>query len=338
MRAATLEATGKIVVGRVDDLSVGADDVLIDVRYAGVCGSDVHSFEGTHPFRKPPVVLGHELSGTVAALGPEAEGFEVGDRVTVMPYLACGRCGACQRGFTNVCENKVVPGVKGWVGTFADQFLAKPEITFRFGENTSLKRGLLAEPFAVGVHSAHRARITKGDSVLVLGAGTIGMLTAIAAQKLGAESVVVTDLYEYNLGLASEMGYGAYNARDPRMVEAILHGYPAKFDAVFLTGGAGITVEQGLALAKRGGRIVATAIFPRPVLMSLIELTLYEMELLGTQIYTHADFQSAVDWLDEGASPFDSLVDHVFPLAQAQEAVQLLAERREPAIKVALEP
>ena len=163
MRAATLETTGKIVVGEVDDLSVGADEALIKVAYAGVCGSDVHSFEGTHPFRHPPVVLGHEVAGTVEALGPEAKGLAIGDRVTVMPYVACGVCHTCQRGLTYICENKVVPGSKGWVGTFAEYFVAKDRITYKLGENTSLKRGLLAEPLAVGVHSVRRARVAKGE-------------------------------------------------------------------------------------------------------------------------------------------------------------------------------
>ncbi|MBN1399792.1 MAG: alcohol dehydrogenase catalytic domain-containing protein [Anaerolineae bacterium] len=338
MKAATLVATGQVVVDQVDDLSVGPSDVLIKVAYAGVCGSDLHSFEGTHPFRKPPVVLGHEVSGTVAQVGSQVHKVQIGDAVTVMPYRACGVCTACQRGFSNVCENKIVPGVKGWVGTFADYFLADEAITYKLGAHTSLKRGVLAEPFAVGIHSARRARMEVGESVLVLGAGTIGMLTAIAARNLGAETIVVTDLYAYNLGIARDMGFGAYDARDERLVEAILEDHPDRFDIIFLTGGAAVTVGQALALARRGGRIVATAIFPRPVLMSLIELTLYELELIGTQIYTHEDFRDALAWLDAGASPFDRLVDHEFPLDQAQEAVEVLAERKVGAIKVVLAP
>ena len=120
MKVGMLEDTYKVVVKEVGDLSPGPDELLIKTKYAGICGSDLHSFKGIHPFRKAPVVLGHELSGTIARVGKAVKGFCVGDRVTVMPLVACKNCPQCERGNENVCLNKTVPGIKGWQGTFAE--------------------------------------------------------------------------------------------------------------------------------------------------------------------------------------------------------------------------
>lgn len=336
MKAAILEDTGKIVVRDVDNPTIGPNEILIRVQYAGVCGSDLHAFKGDHPFRKPPVILGHELSGTVAETGGQVHDFRIGERVTVMPYLACGQCTTCRRGRSNICENKIVPGIKGWWGTFAEYFVSRPEITYKLGDQVSLERGVLAEPLAVGIHSVRQGRLERGAQTLVLGGGTIGLVTAIAAHKSGAEAVVITDLYEHNLQVARAMGFAAFSATDERLTESILERYPQKFDAIFLTGGAPVTIRQALSLAQRGARIVSTAIFAEPVLMSLIELTLYEIELIGTQIYTHDDFEQAMQWLADPAIPFEQLVDYIYPLSAAHQAVEDLAQRRIDAIKVLL--
>lgn len=339
MQVAVLEDRGRIVIEEADVPTVGPTDILIRVAYAGVCGSDLHAFKGLHPFRQPPVILGHELSGTIVEIGRGVRGFSVGDRVTVMPYLSCGQCIYCQRGRSNICLNKTVPGIKGWLGTFAEYFSSRPEITYLLGESTSLERGALAEPLAVAVHSVAQGRVGAGSSVLILGSGTIGLLTAVAAQMAGATTVVATDLYEYNLAMARELGVdGAYDAVDEKLEETIRSHHPQGFDVVFLTGGAAVTVGQGLGLIQRAGRMVITAMFMEPVPVDLLDMTLNEIELIGTQIYTGADFEKALAWLDEGAFPFDKLVDHVLPLDRAQEALQMLEERQEDAVKVLLTP
>lgn len=339
MRVGMLEEAGRVIVKDADTPVAGRGELLIRVAYAGVCGSDLHSFLGTHPFRKPPVVLGHEVSGTVAAVGEGATGFALGDRVTVMPYLACGECLYCRRGRSNICENKTVPGIKGWLGSFAGYFVSRPEITYRLGGRTTLKQGALAEPLAVAVHSAVRGRVGPGSRVLVLGGGTIGLLTAYAARRMGADFVALTDLYDHNLGVARHIGVArTYNARMEGLEGAVRGDCPEGFDVLFLTGGAPVTVGQATRLAQRGARIVSTAIFPGDVPLDIVSLTLYELELVGTQIYVGADFGRAVEWLDEDGELLETLIDHVMPLEAAHEALAMLAERRVDAIKVLLQP
>jgi L-iditol 2-dehydrogenase len=343
MKAARLETERRIEIVEIERPSVGPDDVLIKVAYAGVCGSDLHSFQGSHPFRKPPTVLGHELSGIITEVGrhvsDQGEVLAVGDQVTVMPYIHCGHCAMCQRGHTNICLNKTVPGIKGWIGTFADYFLAPAAVTYRLGPRTDLKLGALAEPLAVAVHSADQGRVTKGDRVLVLGAGTIGLLSGVAARQMGASVVAITDLYAHNLEVGRALGFdNAYQADRVDLVEAIRADYPDGFDVLFLTAGAASTVAQALSLAQRRARIVATALFSRSVTLDLGPITLGEMELVGTQIYTDADYQRALRWLDEGAYPLERLIDHVLSLDEAQAALEMLASHSQDAIKILLQP
>jgi L-iditol 2-dehydrogenase len=339
VKAALLQEKGRVVITEVATPTAGPTDLLIRVAYAGICGSDLHTYNGVHPFRKPPVVLGHELAGTVAALGSEVRGFSLGERVTVMPVRSCGECLPCRQGRPNICVNKVVPGVRGWVGTFAEYFVAPAATTFKLGEHTALSVGTLAEPFAVGVHSVAQGRVASGENVLVLGGGSIGLLTAVAAKMAGAGQVAITDLYDYNLAAARALGVEAtFNARQEGLVEAILRQFPEKFAVVLLTGGNETTIAQALALVQRGGRVVVTALFLEPVRFDIVEVTLYEIEVIGSQIYGHADFRVALDALERGAYPFERLLDHTFPLDQAQEALSMISERRQDAIKVLLQP
>lgn len=338
MKQALLQATGQIVIQQVDDLPAGPDDILIQVAYTGVCGSDLHSFRGTHPFRSAPVVLGHEVSGTIAALGAQVSGFCLGDAVTVMPFLPCGHCRYCLAGRPNICEHKVVPG-SAWRGTFAEFFLSKPSATFKLAEHTVLRRAVLAEPLAVGVHAAARARLTADSAALVLGGGTIGILTAAATHLAGARSVALTDLYDHNLAAARALGADhTYSALTPDLVEAIRADYPEGFDAIFLASGANVTIQQALALAQRGARIIVSAFFVQEVTLSLLTVTIHELEFLGSQIYTAADFGQALAYLDAYPLPFETIISHVLPLDHAQDALEMMSLRTEDSIKVLLVP
>ena len=339
MKAAVLVETGKIDIREIDRPTLGRDDLLIKTAYAGVCGSDLHAFRGKHPFRKPPVILGHELAGTVVECGGDVQGFRPGDRVTVMPLVACGTCRLCRMGRENICLNKQVPGAGAWLGSFAEYALAKASITYKLAEATPLELAVLAEPLAVGVHAVQRqARIEPGSRVLVLGGGTIGILTALAARAAGAGDIVTTDLFAFNLTLTRALcGAATIDAGEAGWEDSLARAYPDKFDATFLCSGASATVGQAVRLTRRGGRIIVTGLFLEPVPVDLTAVTLGELEVVGSQIYDHQDFRAAVDWIDAGRFDLRRLVTHVFPLEQAQHALTILANRTEDAVKILLQ-
>jgi L-iditol 2-dehydrogenase len=339
MKAAMLEEKYRIRVCEVEDPRPGPDEVLIETKYAGVCGSDLHAFKGVHPFRKAPVILGHELSGRIVEIGKEVREFVPGARVTVMPLLACKNCRPCQMGDENICLNKRVPGIGGWLGSFAQFFLSKPSITYKLGENTGLDVGALAEPLAVGIHSVfQRGRVEAGSRVLILGAGTIGILTAVAAKMAGAKEIVVTDLFDFNLGITRDLsGAQSYHAGTEGLEEIILKEFPQKFDVTFLCSGAAKTVAQALLLTRRGGRIVVTGLFLTPVPTELTTVSLNEFEVIGSVVYNHQDFKKAVEWIDSGTIAFERVITHIFPIEKAEYALNLLEHHEEDVAKILLE-
>ncbi len=339
MKAAVLVDTGVIEVREVESQALGPGDILIRTAYAGVCGSDLHAFKGKHPFRKPPVILGHELAGTVVECGGGVRGLGPGDRVTVMPLVSCGTCRLCRLGRENICLKKQVPGAGAWLGSFAEYALAKASVVYKLADTTPFDLGVLAEPLAVGVHAVQRqARVEPGSRVLVLGGGTIGILTALAARAAGAGDLVTTDLFEFNLALTRALcGAEAIHAGRTGWEDELVRAFPDKFDVTFLCSGAPATVGQAVRLTRRGGRIIVTGLFLEPVPMDLTAVTLGELELLGSQIYDHRDFRAAVDWIDAGRFDFRRLLTHVLPLERAQDALTILANRTEDAVKILLQ-
>lgn len=339
MRAAVLMETGRIDVREVECPSLGPDDVLIKMAYAGVCGSDVHAFRGKHPFRKPPVVLGHEFAGTVAECGSRVARCRPGDPVTVMPLVACRTCRMCRMGRENLCLHRSVPGVGAWPGSFAEYGIAKGSVIFTLDPATPLQVGVLAEPLAVGIHGVFRqGRVGPGDRVLVLGAGPIGILTAMAARAAGAADLVVTDLLDFNLSVARELcGAVTVNSGTTAWEDAVTQATPEHFDVTFLCSGAPITVRQAVAHTRRGGRIIVTGMFLDPVELDLTAVNLNELELVGSVVYDHWDFRQAVEWIDTGRFQFLKLVTHILPLDMVQDALTLVTDRTEDAVKVLLE-
>jgi L-iditol 2-dehydrogenase len=338
MRAAVLTQVGEVSIREVPDPVPAPDEIVIRTEYAGICGSDLHAFRGEHPFRKPPVILGHEVAGTVAATGSAVVRLRAGDRVTVMPLVACGTCGPCRMGRQNICLRKAVPGVGGWLGTFADYVTAKADVAYVVSAATPSELAVLAEPLSVGIHGAFRqGRVQPGDRVLVLGAGPIGLFTAMAARAAGAGEIALTDLLDFNLRLGQQLaGAVPYNTGREAWEAEMARAHPDRFDIAFLCSGAPVTVQQALAWTRRGGRIIVTGMFNRPVPIDLTAVNLNELELVGSVVYDHEDFGRAVRWIEEGRFDFRCLVTHVLPLARAQDGLQMLASRTEDAAKILL--
>jgi L-iditol 2-dehydrogenase len=338
MRAAVLTRLGDVAIQDVPDPVPAADEILIRTEYAGICGSDLHAFRGEHPFRKPPVVLGHEVAGRIVETGCEVRALHPGDRVTVMPLVACGTCPPCRAGRQNICLQKAVPGAGAWLGTFAEYVTAKASVAYPLSAATPSELGVLAEPLAVGIHGAFRqGAVQAGGRVLVLGAGPIGLLTAIAARAAGAAQLALTDLLDFNLRLGRDLaGATGYNTGDGAWEAAMARAHPEKFDVAFLCSSAPATVAQALAWTRRGGRIVVTGMFHRPVPVDLTAVNLNELELVGSVVYDHDDFRRAVRWLEEGRVDFRRLVTHVLPLARAQDGLRMLSERTGDIAKILL--
>ena len=281
---------------------------LVRVKRAGVCGTDLHIFEGTQPYFEYPRVIGHELGGEIAAVaGPSR--FRVGQQVAVLPYVACGACVACRRGKPNCCQRLNVIGVHS-DGGFAD-WLAVPEDNLVDAEGVSLDEAAMAEFLAIGAHAALRGAIEPGQKVVVVGAGPIGLATAIFARARGGV-VTLLDTRADRLAFAREAidaDHAVEADEGARDRLAALTGGDF-FDCVFDCTGSPPAMNAGFTLVAHGGSYVLVSIVLGDVTFSDPEFHKRETTLLGSRNATRADFDTVFAALRSGALPTQALATH----------------------------
>jgi len=336
MKAVYVDDAYKVVVKEVDKPEVGRNDVLIRVKAAGICGSDIHTYKGLHPFRKPPVIIGHEIAGEVVEIGAGVTKFKAGDRVTVEPQTGCGHCEYCLAGNVNYCAERGAPGIGSWYGAMAEYFAA-PELTvFKLPDEMDYDRGVLVEPFAVGVHAVRKAEIQVGDKVAILGAGPIGLLAMAAAKAAGATTMLVTDVMDYALGIASEMGAThTMNIMDRTdWTEEAKAQVGGEFDKVLIAVGVPGIIDQSLRLLRKGGRIVTIAMFHGTQTFDIHNLQNQEKEIIGCMTYTRVDTMTAIDLLMAGAVNEQAIISHKLTCDQAAEGFRLVDKKEDQSMKV----
>ncbi len=331
----TLAAPQTITSAEVPVPTPGAGEVLLEIARVGICGSDIHAYYGKHPFISLPVTPGHEFSGTVAALGPGAEGLVVGDRVTAMPQLFCGTCPPCRAGRYNICEQLRVIGCQS-TGAMAEYLALPASLCVRLPDAFTFDQGAMLEPLAVGIHAARRAGDIRGKHVLTLGAGTIGNLAAQAARALGAAEVMITDVSDARLALARDCGVThTVNVAREELSAALERAWgEARADVILECVGTQSTMEQAVQVARKGSDIVVAGVFEDKVSLSVGLVQDRELRLIGTLMYTEQSWRDAVAFVDEGKVTLEPLMSRHFPLAGLAEAFRFIERNRESAVKI----
>lgn len=335
MKAVFVEEAYQIRVKDVEEQPLLAHEVAIEVKAAGICGSDLHTYKGLHPFRKPPVIMGHEVSGVIVKVGQAVQKFKVGDRVTVEPQTGCGSCDECLGGKINYCSHRGAPGVNGWYGTMAEYFVAPENCVFALPNSVDLYQGVLVEPLAVGVHAVRKADIQLGEKVAILGAGPIGLLTLACVKAAGATTILVTDVMDYCLEAAHKIGasHTLNTMNQPNWVEN-LRSEIGPFDKVLVAVGVPGIINQALGLLRKGGRIVTIAMFHGEQVLDIANLQGSEKEIVGCMTYTRADTQVAIDMLANGYVHSDLIITHKLPYTQAADGFRMVDKKEDAAIKV----
>lgn len=302
----------------------GPGEVQIEVAYVGICGTDLHIKHGAMDGRVAiPAVIGHEMSGTVAAVGGSVDRWSPGDRVTVMPLDWCGRCAACAAGHQHICQNLNFVGIDS--GGAMQQVWTVPErLLVGLPPGLGLESGALAEPLAVAVHDVRRGAVTRGERALVVGGGPIGLLIACVAAAEGAD-VLVSEPNGYRRSVATRLGLRTI---DPAtgdlgtMLDSWTGG--AGVDAAFEVSGSVSGLEAATHALRVRGRLVVVAIHSQPVLADLFRVFWRELELIGARVYERCDFERAVALLADGAIPSAELISAVEPLDRVLDAFAAL--------------
>jgi 2-desacetyl-2-hydroxyethyl bacteriochlorophyllide A dehydrogenase len=314
MKAAFYEGHERIRVGDCVPLAPAAGQVQIAVSHCGICGTDLHVFHGKMDHRVTfPQIIGHEMSGTITAVGSGVAGWSAGDRVTVRPLDHCRACPACSAGHSHICMKLKFIGIDS-PGAMQGLWTVPAHTLHRLPENLSLEHGALIEPLAVACHDVRLGRVQPGEFAVVLGGGPIGTLVALVAQREGAR-VLVSEVNEFRLRLAQSLGLETVNPLETDLVEFVNQRTGgAGADIVFEVSGSLTGAEMMTKLPRTRGRIVVVAIFAKPPEVDLFRFFWRELQLCGARVYEPQDFEKAIALAASRELPVERLITNTVPL------------------------
>lgn len=343
MKALLLSEYKNLHMAEIPAPELAADELLVRVAACGICGSDVHGYDGSSGRRIPPLVMGHEAAGSVVARGTACQKFAVGDRVTFDSTVYCGECVFCMRGQVNLCEERQVLGVSCGeyrrMGAFAELVAIPERIAYRLPDALSFAEAAMLEAVSVAMHAVRLTPPEPGDTALVIGAGMIGALTAQAARGYGYAQVIVADLDADRLKLMRELGFEhtlqATGEELLRQVQARTGGLGA--DAVFEAVGKNDTVKVAIDCARKGGRVTLIGNVTPEVTLPLQKVVSRELRLQGSAA-SSGEYPEAMEWMTRGTIQVKPLISALAPLDEGADWFARLYGREAGLMKVILAP
>jgi L-iditol 2-dehydrogenase len=343
MKALVLEQYKKLALLEMPEPEIGAHDVLVRVKSCGICGSDVHGFDGGSGRRIPPLIMGHEASGVVAKTGAGVSRFREGERVTFDSMISCGRCLFCRQGRPNLCDNRRVLGVSCEEyrrhGAFAEYVAVPEHIVVKIPDNLPFNEAAMVEPVSVAVHAVNITPVRLGDNAVVIGAGMIGLLTLQALRTAGCGRVVSVDLEDDRLALAKQLGADeTLNSRStdiPKRIREMTDGLGA--DVVMEAVGADATVRMSIESARKGGIVTLIGNVTATVSFPLQQVVTREISVLGSCASSN-DYPACLALMGRGAIRVAPMISAAVPLERGPEMFDRLYQREPNLTKVILNP
>jgi len=343
MKALVLEAYSRFVYQDVPDPELSPDDVLIEVRACGICGSDVHGMDGSTGRRIPPIIMGHEAAGVIVRVGEKVTGWQVGDRVTFDSTIYCGTCFFCRRGEINLCDNRRVLGVScddyRQHGAFA-QYVAVPQhILYALPEGLSFEEAAMVEALSIAFHAVGRAPVVLGASAVVIGAGMIGLLVIQTLRAAGCGQIVAVDVDEDRLALACTLGaeVGLNSASDDVVAEVSARTSGQGADLGFEVVGLSPTLNLALGALHKGASLVMVGNLSSKVEIPLQAAVTREITFYGS-CASRGEYPACLNMIARGAIDVKALISATAPLSEGASWFKRLYEREPGLMKVILNP
>ena len=314
MKALLLTAPSHLEYTNFAEPAPAEDEVLLKIRACGICGSDIHGWDGSSGRRRPPLIMGHEASGEVLAVGPRVERWKPGDRVTFDSTIWCGQCDYCRAGQVNLCENRRVVGV------------APARILYALPDALSFEQAAMVEPVSIAIHAIKRVTVLPTDTAVVVGAGMIGLFVVQALRWAGAKQIIAVDLAENRLDLARELGATHTLKSDACDVTAEVlkltggRGADSAFEAV----GISPTVNLALATLRRGGQAVLVGNLAAKIDFPLQAVVTREITVHGT-CGSAGEYPLCLDLIARGTIRVEPIISAVAPLADGAEWFERLS-------------
>ncbi len=312
-------------------------EALLKMRYGGICGTDLNIYRGNFAYGSYPRIPGHELSAEIVEVGENDKGLKPGMLVTVNPYFNCGTCYTCTKGIVNCCMSNETMGAQR-DGGFSEYFTISVDRIYP-GEGLSAKQLALIEPFCISFHGVKRAQVKPGEKVLVIGAGTIGTLAAMAAKYFGAE-VYISDVAPDRLKMAEGMGVDGTILNDgpdalQKGIDSITGGNG--FDVTIEAVGMAVTFQSCIDAVAFGGRVVLIGVSKQTLDFNFTLIQKKELTVLGSRNALKEDFLTLIDIVKSGKVPVEKIITDVYPMDKAAEALDELHTNGGTKLKVLLE-
>lgn len=343
MKALVLAAASQLEYKDVAEPEVGPEEVLIRVRACGICGSDVHGLDGSTGRRRPPIIMGHEAAGVIERLGQNVAGWQVGERVTFDSTIFCGHCGPCRAGRVNLCENRRVLGVScadyRRDGAFAEFVTVPQHILYRLPESVTFAQAAMIEALAVAAHAVERPRLRLGDTVVVVGAGMIGLLVLQVLKLKGCGRIIALDVDPAKLRQAEKFGADlalpADREESLQQIRDLTAGRGA--DVVFDVVGLPASLRTALAAVRAGGTLTLVGNLATEVPLALQSVVTRELTVLGS-CASSGEYPACLYLLASGRVDVDSLISATPPLAEGASWFERLYRKEPGLFKVILQP
>ncbi len=336
MKALRLARVGQLELQDVPEPQVGPDDVLIRIRAAGICGTDVHMVREGFPGVVPPLTLGHEFAGEIAALGSAVQGWRLGERVTGENVISCGHCRLCRDGRHELCPQAVGPGFS-YDGAMAE-YLAQPaRLVHRLPDTLSWEEGAAIEPSASAPWTLRRGRLAPGERIAIVGDGFIGLAMVRMARIMGAAGVAMVGHHEYRLRVAAQLGADlTINSWREGPVPRVLDWTSGEgCDLAVEAGGGAEALRQALGMVALGGRVVVFGLPDPRAAMDLSKVVLGELDVIGALGHPNC-WQETIGLMGRRELDVSPLLTHAFPLDRGLDAFALASAKADDCIKVQL--
>jgi len=343
MKALLLSEYKKLSVVDMPTPEIGDEDVLVRVRACGICGSDIHGYDGSTGRRIPPLVMGHEAAGVIEQVGRAVSGFATGDRVTFDSTVSCGRCEFCRSGHINLCDNRTVLGVSCGDyrrhGAFAEYVSVPARILYKLPDSLPFERAALIEAVSIAVHAVSRHLPKPDECAVVVGSGMIGLLVIQVLKAKGCRNIVAVDVDNDKLALAVRLGatqtINAQGADVPAAVRELTGGKGAH--ASFEVVGHGSTVLTAIRCLQKGGTVVLVGNLSPKVELPLQEVVSREISVLGS-CASNGEIPECIDLLSRGVVNVDPLISLKAPLGDGPDVFARLYGGDRNLMKVIIQP
>ena len=332
MKALLLTAPSQLDFTDFSDPAPGPGEVLLRIRACGICGSDIHGWDGSTGRRRPPLIMGHEAAGEIVAVGPQVARWQPGDRVTFDSTISCGTCASCRAGQVNLCENRRVVGVAPAEyrqhGAFAELLVVPAHILYPLPDALTFPHAAMVEPVSIAVHAVQRVKIAPTDTVVVVGAGMIGLFVIQVLRWAGAQRIIAVDLADNRLALARELGATDTLRSDtgdvPAEVARLTGGRGA--DLAFEVVGVSATLNLALATLRRGGSAVLVGNLAPKTDFPLQAVVTREITLYGS-CSSAGEYPLCLDLISRGIIRVEPMISAIAPLAEGAAWFQRLSAK-----------